>query len=235
MTLFRKLLYSLMIVGGLASTISAGTYASFNAATEQSASFQSGTLVLDRKVAATSCFSVGAGTVTDTNANTSCDIVINQDRVKIGDAFTVELTLTNAGNLPGTLSFGAVSACTASANSGVNWTGGTGNMCQNTAFVLQEWTAGYASALPTCAYPVSGIAACAFTAPATLSANATPPYPAAAATPGLPLVSSPQTLGSLAAGQSRYFRMIFQLPSGADNQLQGRRAQFTLSWQLAQQ
>lgn len=235
MTLFRKLLYSLMIVGGLASTISAGTYASFNGVTEHSASFASGTLVLDRKVGATSCFSVGAGTVTDSSANTSCDVVINQDRVKIGDAFTVELTLTNAGNLPGTLSFGAVSACTQSANPGVNWTEGTGDMCANAAFVLQEWTAGFASALPACAYPVNALAACAFTSPATLSANATPPHPATGATPGLPLVSSPQTLGSLAAGQSRYFRMIFQLPSGADNQLQGRRAQFQLTWQLAQQ
>jgi hypothetical protein len=235
MTFVRKLLYSLLIIGGLTSTVSAGTYASLSATTANSATFQTGSLVLDRKVGATSCFSVGGDTNTDVNANASCGVVINQDRVVIGESFTADLTLTNAGTLPGTLTFGAVTACTSSANPGVNWTLGTGDMCQNTAFVLQEWTAGFGSALATCAYPASNLAPCAFTSPATLTANASPSAPATVlATPGLPLASSPQALGSLAAGQSRYFRMVFQLPGGADNQLQGRRAQFQLSWQLAQ-
>lgn len=234
MSLFRKLLYSLMVVSGLASTVSAGTYASFNATTNQPASFASGSLVLDRDVSGTSCFSVGAGTSTDVNANAACDVVISQDRVKIGDSFTVDLTLTNAGSLPGTLSFGAVAACTAGANPGVNWTLGTGNMCTNTLFVLQEWSESFGSALVSCAYPVNAVAGCSLTTPATLTANATPPSPASGATPGLPLVSSPQSLGVLAAGQSRHFRATFNLASGVDNQLQGRRAEFQLTWQLEQ-
>lgn len=236
MTLFRKLLYSLMIVGGLASTISAGTYASFNAATEQSASFQSGTLVLDRMVGATSCFSVGGtgapgNTNTDTNANGSCDATISVNRLRIGQSTYVDLTLTNAGTLGGTLSFGAPVACTSDNNPGATWSGG-GDMCINTAWTLQEWTSGFGSELGSCAYPVNGGSSCSLTAPATLTPNPSPPSPITSATPGLPLIGSPQAVGTLESGASRYFRLTFQLPTGVDNQLQGMRAQFKLTWQL---
>lgn len=234
MSLLRKLLYSLMVISGLASTVSAGTYASFNATTTQTSTFASGSLVLDRDVDGTACFSVGDDPDTDVNAEAGCSVVISQDRVKIGDSFTVDLTLTNAGSVPGTLSFGAVAACTAGANPGVNWTLGTGNMCTNTLFVLQEWSAGFGSSLVSCGYPHSAVVGCSFTTPASLTANATPPSPASGATPGLPLISAPQSLGAIGAGESRYFRMTFSLPGGVDNQLQGRRAEFQLTWQLDQ-
>jgi hypothetical protein len=232
-SVLRKLLYTMIVVSGLASMVGAGTYASFNAATQNASStFSTGSLVLDRNVAATTCWSFGVAASTDDNANSSCAAVVDLDRVKIGDSNTVDIILKNGGSLPGTLSFGAVAACTSSANPGVNWTLGTGDMCTNTAFVLQEWSAGFSSAMSTCAYPASGVSGCSFTTPATLTANATPPSPAVGATPGLPLASSPQTLGAIAAGASRYFRMTFVLPTGVSNELQGRRAQFQLTWSL---
>lgn len=232
-SLLRKLLYTMIVVGGLASTVGAGTYASFNASTQSASStFSTGSLVLDRNVSATTCWSFGAAASTDANANASCAAVVNLSRVKIGDSNTVDIVLTNGGSLPGTLSFGAVSACVSGANPGVNWTLGTGDMCTHTAFVLQEWSSGFGSAFSTCAYPASAVSGCSFTTPASLTANASPPSPAVGATPGLPLASSPRTLGAIAAGASRYFRMTFVLPTGVDNQLQGRRAQFQLVWSL---
>jgi hypothetical protein len=232
MSLLRKLLYSLMVISGLASTVSAGTYASFNGTTGQTSTFASGSLVLDRNVSGTSCFSIGEDIDTDLNADAGCAAVIGQSLVKIGDSFTVDLTITNAGTVPGTLAFGAVAACAAGANPGVNWTLGTGDMCTNTLFVLQEWSAGFGSSLTSCAYPENAVAGCSFTTPASLTANATPPSPASGATPGLPLVGAPEDLGPIGAGQSRYFRMTFNLATGVDNQLQGRRAGFQLTWQL---
>lgn len=232
MSLFRKILMSLMVIGGIASLVSAGTYASFNATTQNaSSSFATGSLVLDRKVGATSCFSVGAGTNTDTNANTTCGAVINDTTVKLDDPNTVgvesqvtaDLTIQNVGSTAGTLTLfaadadpvtGGVQTCLSATNNGY-WTGGTGNVCTTATMTIQEYTsATFLTKTATCAFPFAASVCGAGATPSTLSATAS-------------------TLGAMAANQSRYYRVTVVLPSTAVDNLQGRRATFRLTWQLA--
>lgn len=227
MSLFRKLLYSLMVISGLASTISAGTYASFNASTTSpSATFSTGSLVLDRQVTSgTTCISTGTGTTggtgTDTNSNTTCTATLNVINVKPGDTVTRTLTITNAGTLPGTL-YLASTSCTSGSNAGY-WTAGTGNLCTSGAkLTIQETTTLDGTATSTCAFPDVATTCDIGAAGAIPSALGAAPYDAA---PG-------KDLGSVAAGGARYFRVTMHLPSTLTDQFQGRRATYRLTWTL---
>ena len=226
--MFRRLLLTLMVIGGVGSTISAGTFASFNASTtNQTSTVSTGSLVLGHKVnAATACLSTAGGTSTDSNDNTAgagCTATINNTLVKLGDTSQSDLTIFNAGSLAGQLAYRASTACTTSRNS--NLFMGAGDMCSAASMVIQEYTtAARTTPTSTCVFPYSSSAAC----PA-LGTAGTAPFQ-------LPSVT-PQALGPIGAADSgtheRWFVVRMQLPSTASDALQGVRATFALTWSLA--
>lgn len=224
---FRRVLLTLMVIGGVGSTISAGTFASFNASTtNQTSTISSGSLVLGHKVnAATACLSTAGATSTDSNDNSAglgCTKMINNTLVKLGDTSQSELTIFNAGDLAGQLSYRASTACTSGSNSGL-YSGG-GDMCSAASMVIQEYTtAARTTPTSTCVFPYSTSSAC----PA-LGAGGTAPFQ-------LPSVA-PQALGPIGAAgsgtQERWFLVKMQLPNTASDALQGVRATFALTWTL---
>lgn len=225
---FRRMLLTLMVIGGVGSTISAGTFASFNAATTNHAStFTSGSLVLSHQVnAATACLSTAAAATTDSNDNSAgvgCTASINNTLVKLGDTSQSNLTISNAGDLAGQLSYRASTACATSNNGG--YYSGTGDMCAAASMVIQEYTSA-ARTTPTssCVFPYSASASC-----PVLGTAGTAPFQ-------LPSVT-PQALGPIGAAgsgtQERWFVVRMQLPNTASDALQGRRATFALTWSLA--
>ena len=125
----KKILLTLAIVLVVAVIIGGGTFATFNASTTNASnSFAAGTVVLSDTVGATTCYSTGAGTNTDTNANSAgCAQVINVNTQKPGQGATTNVVLGNSGTLSGDLSF-SVSACTAGDAAGETYHG-TGDPC----------------------------------------------------------------------------------------------------------
>ena len=226
MSLFRKILMTLMVISGIGSTISAGTFASYNASTtNQTSTFATGSLVLGRQVnAATMCMSVGAGTNTDTNANAGCSSMFSNLVAKLGDAATtVDLTIKNDGSLPGVLSY-ASSVC-ANGSNGTYYIG-SANLCDKLNVTIQEYTSSLRTT-PTssCVFPAQPSSSC----PA-LSASVAPTYLPSA------LPSAATSQGAIAAGASRWFRLTIQYPNtglGDADATQGRKASFALTWSLA--
>src|SRR3954470_14095839 len=112
MNRMRKILVATLLVGGAATAIGAGTFASFSASTSNSGTFATGTLVLSNlKNAATICYSDTAG-ITDTNAK-ACDAAFAATNEKPGGGtYETHLTITNEGTLDATaLKLFSTSAC----------------------------------------------------------------------------------------------------------------------------
>jgi hypothetical protein len=230
MSPLKKILLTMMVLGGVGSTISAGTFASFNAATTNAnSSFASGSLVLGRQVeSGTVCLSTGGGT-TDSNTNT-CDLMISPDRVKIGDAATsVKLTINNAGSLTGTLNYNRNGSC-ASATNNVYWTGGTGNLCTSTNLTIQEYESDWTTKKTACIFPSQ---------PSTVCTTLNDSYAVTTGSRPEDLPTTATSLGTLTAGSSRYFMLSMHLPNNTSggvisDEVQGRLATFALSWSLSQ-
>lgn len=113
----RKLLMTLMVLGAVSSAVGAGTFAAFTATTTRSATFQSGSVILsDQKGAATACVSTSSST--DTNSNNGCDVLFNassnaSDQARHpGESDSVTMRLQNSGTLPGTLTLQSAANCT---------------------------------------------------------------------------------------------------------------------------
>src|SRR5688572_14008317 len=109
-----------MIIGASGGTIGAGTFASYNASTGTSGSFDTGYLVLSNltPVTSTACFSYGATAsgFSNSNSNTACDSVFatNKTNIKGGDAAaTVNFTMQNKGDVAAGAMKLYRSACTA--------------------------------------------------------------------------------------------------------------------------
>lgn len=225
MSLFRKILMTLMVISGIGSTISAGTFASYTASTtQQTSTFASGSLVLSRKVGSQSaCFSTGAGTNTDTNANTGCGFMFEATEVKIGDSPTVvDLTITNEGTLAGTLSY-RTDGCLSDTNG--QYYNGVADLCQKLNVTIQEYTTSFGGPLSSCVYPSLPASAC----PALVATLAPTHLPS-----GLPTAAT--SLGTIGAATSRWFRLSIQHPNtglGAADGTQGREASIKVTWSLS--
>jgi hypothetical protein len=250
----RKVLFSLMVFGGVGSTIGAGTFASYNATTENaSSSFQTGTLVLgNQKDTGRICLSTGGSdltgstydtvpepntisggtpgsTSTDTNT-ASCDTVVDNVTLREpGDSVSVNMTISNVGSLAGSLAL--VVPCTSTASPDQAYFNGTTNLCSVLEVSLQE----YASIPKRTALDTAG-GYCWF--------GQTTGYNTACATTGALLSTLASGLTLQHAGQAPYqqtlaggvrvFTLTLRLPTTAasDQQLQGRLADFDLSWTL---
>ena len=227
-SLVRKLLLTLMILGASGSTIGAGTFASYNASTGTSGSFDTGYLALGNQTGLTSvmntaCFSYGAtpSGFSNSNSNTACDSVFttNKTNIKGGDAAaTYNFTMQNKGDVAASAMKLYRSACTAGNNGSVN---GTGNPCDALTITVQETTAGFGSAVK-CWFPTTAT---------TCTASATDNVS------DLATISSPLAVssGTIAVNDLRYFTISIQLPGSATNaEVQGRSAAFSLTWSLEQ-
>lgn len=229
MSVLRKLLLTIMVIGATTSTVGAGTFASFSASTTNTATFATGTLVLSNtKATSAACLSTASGT-TDTNANPNCDALFNLTVQKPGDSAFADLTLTNSGTLSATtLKVNASQACVPGNAPGQTYNG-TGDPCTQVQLYIQEYTsaANRTSDNRTsgiCHYGGGTASNCSFSATRTLDTFDTA-YPDAA---------TQLSMGSLNAGASRYLRIYLTLPSSADNTYQGRQATFGFNWAIAQ-
>lgn len=224
MSLARKLLLTLMVIGAMTSTVSAGTFASFSASTTNTASFATGTLTLTNDgPAAGTCVSAGPGDNIVTNTK-ACDQLFNVTLAKPGDTAQVDLTLQASGsvtNPSGTLTGYKTSACS-SGNAPAATHNGGGNPCSAIEMYIQEYTSAARTTTDgTCEWPTNGSTACSSTfAPA--GTDELDDYPLSAA---------PVAMGTLTT-TPRYFRIYLRLPSNADNTMQGMQASFGFSWQL---
>lgn len=231
MSLLRKLLLTAMIVGAATSSVgAAGTFASFNASTANSATFATGTLVLsNQKSTNSACLSTAGGNA-DTNANGACDQLFALSVQKPGDSAFVDLTLKNEGSLNGSaLTAYASQACTAANAPGQSYNG-TGDPCTSVQLYIQEYSSSANRTADTrtggtCQFGGGTATSCAFDATKTLAAFNTS-YP----TTGVGALS----MGAMNAGVSRYLRIYLTLPSTAGNNLQGRQATFGFTWAVAQ-
>jgi hypothetical protein len=224
MSKLRKILFAIAAVGGAATAVGAGTFASFTASTTNAGStFATGTLVLsNQKNTATACLSTGGGS-TDSNANSACDGLFSASVQKPGDTAFVDVTLNNGGSINASALTGYRNAACANANVGSY--SGTGDLCGALQLYVQEYTSASnrtnnTTAGGTCHYGGGTASVCAFDASKTVAA--------------FPASGSPITMGSLDAGASRYLRVHVQIPSSAGNEMQGRQATFGFTWAIAQ-
>jgi hypothetical protein len=134
----RKVLLAMLLVSLTGSAFGAGTFASFTATTTNASStFATGSLVLsEQKGAGNTCYSNnpnnanGAGTNTDSNANTGCDAYFAVSLAKPGDAASTQaVTIVNRGTLAPTngLRLYGTSTCADGNTGSFN---GTGSMCE---------------------------------------------------------------------------------------------------------
>jgi predicted ribosomally synthesized peptide with SipW-like signal peptide len=227
----RRLLISLLVLGGLGAVVRTGTFATFTAqVTNPGNTFATGTLVLgNTKQGGTECLSTGGGN-TNTNQNTSCDQLLNLTVQKPGQSGSANLTVKNEGSLPASV-FGLFStACTDSNATGQSYSG-TGSPCGAVQLYIQQWSdSGFSTPL-ACLYGGSSGSTCNFSDSTKTLATFASTYNSS----GSALtIKGDGTNNGLAAGASSYFTIAVQLPSTADNTLQGRQASIDFNWYVTQ-
>jgi hypothetical protein len=255
----KKLLLSLIVVGVLGSFVGRGTYAVLNGETQNPENkLAAGTLVLQDSVyggAQQPCTSQTGGVG---NSNTGCDTLFSSGLMYPVTSATpvtppptsastanyyayADVTIKNAGTLPATLSI-YMPTCNASSttSSPSSYTWSTINPCcpggaypcsdgqkGSLDFFIQEYNGGLpapegsATALTSCIWPASTSAACSWTDDSLGDFNTqhhdNTHY---------------LSLGSIAGGASRYFRIAIAEPIDAGNGLQGQTATLTIHWHL---
>ena len=221
----KKILATLLVIGGLSSLTAASTYALMNTeSTNVLNTASSGTLTLSNIVNnGTACFSYGAGSTGNTNP--ACEALFTSAALNYpGTPATAKVKIKDDGSLDAGYLSVSMSACTMVSTPGAPTPGG-GNPCDATGdnFALQETDSSWN---PTfCWYPDYSAGAC------TLSAG-TLNYFFTNAPPSSPFnldLTYPSGPGHNA---TRYFTVTVQLPTGASNTLQGEAAVFTLNWHV---
>ena len=222
---FNKMMVSVMVLASV-GMLASGTLASFNATTTNpNNTFQTGTIALSDNVAAQTCLSYGTlnaqNQFTNNNANGSCNSIAFATAAKPGDAAaTANFTLKNVGSLAGTTLTVAGSACVTTNNAEAFH--GAGDLCVQLVIAVQEMDSAFATN-KQCVYPSTALA-CPLTN--TISSFQTASPVTAGFTAGL--------AKSGAAGDTRYFQVLIQLPSTSANSFQGRVATFSITWELDQ-
>ena len=224
----KQILATLIVIGGLSSLTAASTYALMNSEAGNPLSTAStGTLTLSNTVnAGTACFSYGAGSAG--NSNPGCTALFTSTTLNYpGTPLTSKVQITDNGSIDASNLSVWMTGCSTVPTPGAPTPGG-GNPCDAASgdnFALQETDL---SGTPTfCWYPNFAAGACTLSA-GTLGdfftyVNSSSPYDLALTTPSGP-----------AAGRSRYFSIVVQVPSGASNTLQGQAAVFGLTWHVDQ-
>ena len=223
MPVLRKLLLTVMVLGAITSTVSAGTYASFSATTTNTATFASGTLDLTNDgPTAGVCVSTGGGSDPTSNSG-ACDQLFALSVKRPGDSAFVDVTLTNSGSVDATtLKLDAGTACAPGNAPGAMYNG-SGNPCTVVQVYVQEYstlsnrTNDTRTPGGTCHYGAGTTQSCDYVSTKNLDT-----FDAV----------SPITIGTLTSGQSRYFRIYLQMLSTANNTFQGKQATFAFNWAI---
>jgi hypothetical protein len=256
----KKLLLSLIVVGILASFTARGTFAVLNGSTNHpGSSIASGSILMANSVGGgVSCYSDLAAV--NKNVNSSCTqpfstgplYPITTSTPPATPQTTVayaDMTIKSAGlplvganptssTLPATLMV-YMPNCDASATTGAGFSGGTNPCCPGLAsglpgsvgncptgsldFFIQEYTSSaFTTPLSSCAYPVQA-SSCTFQDD--MLGNFFGNYHDN---------THYLSLGSIAAGATRYFRIGVAEPIDAGAGLQGETATFSLYWHMEQ-
>jgi hypothetical protein len=222
--LVKKVLASLIVLGGLSSLTVGGTFAMLNSQESNAAtSISSGTLTFNNvvNITGTTCFSYG-GPASPGNVNTTCTALFTSASENYpGVPTTAKVTLTNDGSLDAADLSVYMPTCTNAVTPGAPAPGGA-NPCASAGaqLYLQETDASFVAT--NCWFPAPAAGACSF------AANSLFVFKTNFSTS-----TSALDLGAgLIHGQSRYFIVGMQLPSNAGNTLQGQAAQFGLTWRL---
>jgi hypothetical protein len=206
---------AVVTLGGFSATIN-----------NSSSTFSSATIQLEESNGTTTCYSTGSGsggTVTATNANSTCtinDLVGTLDQVPGGTALTTTLTFTNVGNHSATVSSMVAGTCTAAAASDDSgYVGGdTSGFCGKVDVTIANNTT---SATDKCVYPTQATACPSLSNTYNLSTLA-----------GSSFSSVP--LSTIAAGASATYLVSVQLDSTATNADQGLTATLPFTWSISQ-
>ena len=233
-SILRKVLLTIMIVGATGGTLSAGTFASYNATTTRSSTFETGALVLSdlTPVTNTLCYSAGGGAgTTFSNGNVNdCDAVFNlTNQTPSTTVSTQRVTLKNEGDLnPTKLQLASTGACT-NTETASGYHGG-GDLCAALRFSIQEYTtSAFTTKVTSCVYPAATNAVCA-TTPAGIISTFTSTY----ATTPLDVNTNGAATSGMIVGAQRFFLISISLPTTAGQTTQGMAASFGFTWQLAQ-
>jgi len=259
----KKLLLSLIVVGVLASFTARGTFAVLNSSTRNPVSIATGSILMTNSVGGGSnCYS--DLTSANKNVNTGCTQPFSTSTLSPITSSTpptppqttvayADITITSAGlpvstnsTLPATLMV-YMPNCDASNNATVGAYLGGGNPCcpgdalgagvlpgsvgacpttpyHSLDFFIQEYNAGFTTPMGTCAYPAGP-------APCTFSLDDTLGYFFGNYHDNTHYFS----LGSIAAGATRYFRIGVAEPiDEVTNSLQGETATLSLYWHMEQ-
>lgn len=244
----KKLLLSLIVVGVLGSFTARGTYAILNGESRNpNESIAAGTLTMDNSVNGGAACSSQAGAPTS-NVNTGCTTVFSSGLLyPIPSAAEPPLpasstyasgivSVHNTGSLAATLSL-YLASCVPSQTTGSPAAGGTNPCCPGSAYpctdglkgsldlFVQECTSATGttcnSPLAKCVYPISTSAACTFVDDSLGDFNSA--YHDNTHT---------LSLGSIAAGATRYFQIAVAEPGDAANGLQGETATMAFYWHM---
>ena len=222
----KRLLVGVLIIGALSALIGAGTFATFDATTTNSATFTSGTIVLSNTVnAGAACLSSGGAPIqggAGTNNTNGCDPLFGASNNKPGDTATANVTLAHTGNINASkLQLYAAGACVSSAAPDINGNRGTGALCPQLQLTVKETLGDFATL--TGAGCIYGGAGCAFDAahtPGDFGANHQ--------------LAGAYNLGAMNAATTRYFVVSVSFPLSSDNAYQGSKAGLVFTWNLAQ-
>jgi len=239
----KKILLSLIVIGGLGSITTGGTYAVFQSdTTNGSSAIASGTLTMSNNVGATTCNSKDG---TGNSVSTGCATLFTTATLQYpGAVAKANITLTNTGSVPGyalSVSMPGATAgagCTESPSGTSGAVIGGGHPCGSTGdfFYIQETASDFTTAIH-CWYPSGAGSTCPTTG--TLYNFAQNYYydPGVNLAPKLDLRldTATNTQYPLPPSNSqtahRYF-VVGVLENTADNTLQGENATFSLLWHL---
>jgi hypothetical protein len=223
----KKVLLSLGVVAGIGALAGAGTFATFTAqTTNPTNTFANGTLVLSNTVGGGSaCLSTAGGT-TDSNANAGCDTLFSLAVKAPGDSSTADLTLENVGSLAASALKVFSANCTDADAAGEAYHG-TGSPCGTVQLYIQQYSDAFTTP-SACLYGGATGATCNFSDTSkTLSAFV-------GAHPNLAGGLSAGALEESGGADTTWVRIGVQLPSTADNTLQGRAASLAFNWHITQ-
>jgi hypothetical protein len=219
----KKVLASLIVIGGLSSLTVSGTFALLSSQESNArSSVASGTLTFSNTVnTGTACLSYG-GPASPGNVNNSCQALFTSATQNYpGVAITpAKVTIANNGSLSASGLSVYMPACTAAVTPGAP-SPGTASPCAagGAQLYVQETDSSWT---PTKCWFPAGAGACGWAASALFvfasNFNST--------TSSLDLGRGP------ASGASRYFQIGMRLPSDASNNLQGKAAVFGLTWHI---
>lgn len=228
----KRVLLSLLVVGGLSCFTLASTFAVFNTeASNKGASVSSGTLYLvNQPTTGTQCFSYNGAS---NNSNASCSPLTGSAVFYPGGSVaTANIAITNGGTVPGGTLALYMPSCAATPSASAPHSGG-GNPCTTGGFELEIMETDSSFNTANCGTGSNTACNCRYpqtSGTCTLIANTL----STLATTKNSSSSMWGLTGGLTAGQTRYFVIAMALPATAANTLQGEAAQFKLTWNLSQ-